>query len=458
MPVARWGWEWLRTNYASTRGWGRAVIVGAGIVGALMYLDTGLWFDVAYWVLARFAPDRVGRLARNGISIGVAVAVIVALASGEATATMQPKQSAAPIAAATATATQTLVAAKPAQTSAETSTTALSAAPSVALVAPTATPIPTPSPSPGPTPVDGDDETWPSAAPGTSFIPGPTGAPVPTGSVSAADRLPGEPDPTLTPGALNPGVTQSTIKSTICVSGWTATIRPPSEYTTDLKIEQMSEYDYTDTSTAAYEEDHLISLELGGSPTDPRNLWPEPYTASLADGRPTGAHIKDGFETKLKSEVCGGTISLVQAQVEIGDHWVHAFYGIAIAAPSATPMPVSATPTPTATTASVAPPPVPVASLSVQITSLPASINHGANATMVALTSPGATCSASVTYASGTVSTAAGLQTHPLADSAGSVSWTWKVGTSTKPGTSTATVTCMLGDGTASDTLDFQVT
>ena len=35
--------------------------------------------------------------------------------------------------------------------------------------------------------------------------------------------------PTLTPGSLNPDVTQATIGSTICVRGWTATVRPPSE-------------------------------------------------------------------------------------------------------------------------------------------------------------------------------------------------------------------------------------
>ena len=33
-----------------------------------------------------------------------------------------------------------------------------------------------------------------------------------------------------------------------------------------------------------YQEDHLISLELGGNPTDPRNLWPEPYPRAVADG------------------------------------------------------------------------------------------------------------------------------------------------------------------------------
>ena len=40
-------------------------------------------------------------------------------------------------------------------------------------------------------------------------------------------------------GALNPAVTQATIRTTICVSGWTATIRPPVSYTAPLKLAQM---------------------------------------------------------------------------------------------------------------------------------------------------------------------------------------------------------------------------
>src|SRR6266568_764855 len=34
------------------------------------------------------------------------------------------------------------------------------------------------------------------------------------------------PDPSCQPGDYNPDVTQSTIDTTICVSGWTATVRP----------------------------------------------------------------------------------------------------------------------------------------------------------------------------------------------------------------------------------------
>jgi hypothetical protein len=224
-------------------------------------------------------------------------------------------------------------------------------------------------------------------------------------------------------------------------------------------VKQIVEYGYSDTRSSSYEEDHLISLELGGAPADARNLWPEPYTDSLPDGRSTGAYAKDAFETKLKTEVCAGSITLAQAQGDIGDHWVHAYYGIPLGASPTNPLPTAAVTAPPKT----APPATPivtsppVASLSVYITSPPASVSHGANATLVAVTSPGATCSASVTYASGTVSTAAGLQTQPVAGSSGSVSWTWKVGSSTKPGTSTAEVTCTLGGAFASSSQTFEV-
>src|SRR6266567_5179912 len=75
------------------------------------------------------------------------------------------------------------------------------------------------------------------------------------------------------PAATYSVVTQSTIGSTICVSGWTATVRPPTSYTNALKVTQIAQYGYSDTSTADYEEDHLIPLELGGNPTSALNLW-----------------------------------------------------------------------------------------------------------------------------------------------------------------------------------------
>jgi hypothetical protein len=56
---------------------------------------------------------------------------------------------------------------------------------------------------------------------------------------------------------------------------------------------------------SAYQEDHLISLELGGDPTDPRNLWPEPY--------PRASEV-DTIENELNAKVCSGSLSLAEAQ------------------------------------------------------------------------------------------------------------------------------------------------
>ena len=111
-------------------------------------------------------------------------------------------------------------------------------------------------------------------------------------------------DPVRTPGVLNPDVRQENIRATICKHGWTETIRPPTSYTNALKTKQMRQYGETG-ALSDYQEDHLISLELGGSPTDPRNLWPEPY--------PRASDV-DQIENQLNDEVCSGQLTLAQAQ------------------------------------------------------------------------------------------------------------------------------------------------
>ena len=109
---------------------------------------------------------------------------------------------------------------------------------------------------------------------------------------------------TRTPGVLNPDVRQATIGETICAQGWTRTIRPSTEYTSQLKVEQMREYGL-DGNPSDYQEDHLISLELGGHPTDRRNLWPEP--------RPHAEEV-DRVENQLNAQVCSGELTLTEGQ------------------------------------------------------------------------------------------------------------------------------------------------
>jgi hypothetical protein len=137
------------------------------------------------------------------------------------------------------------------------------------------------------------------------------------------------PDPSCTPGATNPDVTQDTIGSTICVSGWTATIRPSTSYTNALKKAQIAEYGYSDTNMSDYEEDHFIPLELGGAPRDPENLWPQPHFAT--GGSSGTSYTKDGVETKLKNAVCKGTVSLADAQNAIATDWTTALQSLGLA-------------------------------------------------------------------------------------------------------------------------------
>jgi hypothetical protein len=151
------------------------------------------------------------------------------------------------------------------------------------------------------------------------------------------------PDPACTPGVTNPAVTQANIDSTICVSGWTSTIRPSVDYTEPLKRQQMAAYGQT-AQISSYEEDHLIPLELGGSPTSPQNLWPEPGASP---------NPKDSIEDAANSAVCDGRMTLAAAQQAIASNWI-AFgqqLGASPASPpvASSPPASSSAPTPTCT-------------------------------------------------------------------------------------------------------------
>jgi hypothetical protein len=136
---------------------------------------------------------------------------------------------------------------------------------------------------------------------------------VPTGCKLQHEGLP---DPTCTPGEVNPAVTQNNIQSTICVPGWTKTIRPPTSYTNPLKTKLMNSYGFDPTMRGNYELDHLIALAVGGNPTSVNNLWPEPYDIQ------ENARIKDSFELYLHRQVCDGSISLADAQRELSEDWI----------------------------------------------------------------------------------------------------------------------------------------
>jgi len=127
------------------------------------------------------------------------------------------------------------------------------------------------------------------------------------------------PDKRLTTGYINPEVTQENIHSTVCVKGYSKSIRPPSYYTNKLKKRQLAEYGYADSNPQHYEEDHLIPLSIGGSPDHPKNLWPQPRQSEW------NAEKKDRLEFKIYRLVCEGKVPLDEARQAMAENWIEAY-------------------------------------------------------------------------------------------------------------------------------------
>ncbi|GLY86042.1 hypothetical protein [Actinoallomurus iriomotensis] len=131
------------------------------------------------------------------------------------------------------------------------------------------------------------------------------------------------PDSSCTPGALNPDVTQATLATTICrPSGYTRGIRPPAEITGTEKRANAASYGFTDSLHDA-EYDHLVSLELGGDPNDPHNLWVEPPSPGHAPGSGPN-NPKDAVENHLHTAICARKVTLSAAQQAIATDWTTA--------------------------------------------------------------------------------------------------------------------------------------
>jgi hypothetical protein len=138
------------------------------------------------------------------------------------------------------------------------------------------------------------------------------------------------PDPARTPGVTYPGLTEESFRERFCADAnghkrhRTSEERPDTSYTSGLKREQLAEWSYDDQNPRDYEEDHLISLELGGDPADPKNLWPEPYAGEW------GARTKDTLEGELGRRVClapgdDDYVPLAEAQHAIASDWISAY-------------------------------------------------------------------------------------------------------------------------------------
>jgi len=141
-------------------------------------------------------------------------------------------------------------------------------------------------------------------------------ASTPRVTASVAESLPAHkagPDSYYPNPEQTPGDVVTTDEKVVCEPGYAGSVR---HVTRSEKVMVYGWYGLSfPQAKGAYEFDHFISLELGGS-NDPKNLWPEP-----AEPTP-GFHEKDVVENYLHHEVCvTHSITLLEAQREIRTDW-----------------------------------------------------------------------------------------------------------------------------------------
>ena len=138
------------------------------------------------------------------------------------------------------------------------------------------------------------------------------------------------PDPVHAPGALNKKVTQRNIQRTICDPPWVAkTQAAAAQKNTKLMADQLKKRGYRDTDPAKYVVDQLIPIDVGGNPTDARNLWPQAVSAGW------NVAAKNKLETYVNREVCSGHMKLAQGQAIFKRNWVEVFHLYCGASPDA---------------------------------------------------------------------------------------------------------------------------
>jgi len=113
---------------------------------------------------------------------------------------------------------------------------------------------------------------------------------------------------------LTPGAVRNVAKDEVCSASVQPFVVPVA-----LQRRVFEEYGIRDASPDAYEVDYLITPELGGA-ADIRNLWPEPYSATVWN-----AHVKYQLEDRLHQMVCDGQLDLATAQHDIATDWIAAY-------------------------------------------------------------------------------------------------------------------------------------
>lgn len=130
--------------------------------------------------------------------------------------------------------------------------------------------------------------------------------------------------PDSVPGALNAAVTQSNIHETICVPGYSKSVRPSEARAWQAKHRLLIAAHMPLSASRTVTADHRVPLEVGGAPRDTRNIWLQPYEGGQAAA-------KDQLENIVHREVCAGRMTLHEGQeVFLGRWWESTAYQLIV--------------------------------------------------------------------------------------------------------------------------------
>jgi hypothetical protein len=130
-----------------------------------------------------------------------------------------------------------------------------------------------------------------------------------------------QPDPLCTPGAVTTSINDVNAKSTVCSSGYLATLKPDAAAFALARKDVLAAYGLSTTS-ASYDVQFLIPLRLGGA-FDERNMWP------VQKGTSTSRQ-KAVVDRTLAQAVCRGTGGVKTAQALIAARWPSALKELGI--------------------------------------------------------------------------------------------------------------------------------
>jgi len=117
--------------------------------------------------------------------------------------------------------------------------------------------------------------------------------------------------------AWTPGSVSALTRDAVCSApGGEA---PSPVVSASVAQEVFRRYGIRNPRPRSYELDYLIPPALGGT-SDPRNLWPQPYSAGVWNAR-----VKDALEDRLRTLVCEGNLDLATAQRDLASDWIAAY-------------------------------------------------------------------------------------------------------------------------------------